>query len=188
MKKKPLHWVGEIVMAFLLILLIPISSPACTTTGGIDIETYSGAWEPTDDSVFAMSFEFNDGQTYIYDFGAPESKLAVFDGTPYSNIYFTEIIEEGVSTWYADTAAGGQTLLLGETAHFGILFSNDEEAWMDYYVAGESGAYAVMASNMDAALLVHDAEMVNTPIPGAALLLGSGIFGLVAIRRRSGHP
>lgn len=185
MTKHPRQWVGEIAIAFLLVLMIPISTPACTDTGGIDLETYNGAWEPTDDTVFAMEMEFNNGQTYIYDFGAPETKLALFDDLSYTNVFFTEIIEDGVSTWYADTVAGGQTLMLGENAHFGISFSKDDETWLDYYLAGESGAYALMASDMDAALLIHDAEMVQTPLPGAALLLGSGLFGLAAVRRRS---
>lgn len=185
MKKHPRHWLGKIVMAFLLVLMIPIIASACISTGGIDLENYGGAWEPTDETVFTMDLGSIDGQTYIYDFGAPEARLALFSDSPYANIFFTEVIENGVSSWYADTYAGGQALLLGENAKFGISFTNDDETFLEYYVSGTSGAYALMASGMDAPLLIHDAEKVHTPIPGAALLLGSGLFGLAAVRRKS---
>lgn len=185
MKKHPRQWLGEITIAFLLVFMLPAGAPACIDTGGIDIEKYSGAWEPTDETVFAMEFGPDKGQAHIYDFGTPEASLALFTDASYANIFFTEITENGVSTWYADTVAGGRTLLLGEDAGFGISFSNDDDTLFDYYVTGTSGAYALMVPDMDTALLIHDAETVKTPIPGAALLLGSGLFGLATVRRRS---
>lgn len=185
MKKHPRQRWGEIAIAFLLVLMIPINAPACMDTGGIDAEKYNGAWEPTDETVFAMDFGSKDGQAYIYDFGAPDAKLELFGEAPYANVFFTETMENGTSTWYADTVAGGQTLLLGENAQFGIAFSNDSGTWFDYDLTGTSGAYALMGSNSETVLLIHDAETVHTPIPGAALLLGSGLFGLAAVRRRS---
>lgn len=183
MTKQSQQWLGKITI-FLLAIMIPINAPASVVTEDISSNSYGGAWVPTDESVFAFEYDSENGQAYIYDFGAPENNLEISSGSSFSNIYFSEITNDGTSTWYADTIEGGQTLLLGENPEFGISFANESGTWFEYFLFGNSGAYTLIDPNTATALLIHDAETVHAPIPGAVLLLGTGLFSLAAVRTR----
>ena len=176
---------GGIAVAFFIAIMIPVNAPACVSMTDIAPESFNGAWEPTDETVFAFEFIGGNGNTYIYDFGSPERNLEILSGSPHSTIYFTELSDGESSTWYADAVSGGQSLLLGDDPNFGISFSKDGRTSLDYYLSGTSGAYALKDQNSATAIFVHDAEPIHTPIPSAALLLGTGLFGLAANRIRA---
>jgi hypothetical protein len=57
---------------------------------------------------------------------------------------------------------------------------NTDYAWDFYFYAGGGGA--TIKTNTERALAVHDGNVV--PIPGAIFLLGPGLLGLAAVRRR----
>jgi hypothetical protein len=147
---------------------------------------YAGAWEATDDSVFLVSISAGSGSVYLYDFDDPERMLEVISNGLFSSITFYQ--DEG--NWFARdlTVPEASSLALGSDPLFGLYFSDpDGLAWYpDYDLAEMAGAYLLYERNTGTGLLVHDAEPFTSdiPLPGAVLLLGSGLIGIVGMRRK----
>lgn len=193
MTKQSQKWFGRFAIFFLAIM-VPVNALASIVTEDANQGIkYSGAWVPThrngpsDVLVFEKNPEMvPDFHAYIYDFGNRENRLELFTEDSFSNIVFGD---GSTSTWSAYTKINGeqQELSLGENPEFGIFFvDNAGTVFDEYFITGDSGGYTLtnvdMESNIE--LVIHDAERVNTPIPGAALLLGTGLFSLAAVRTR----
>jgi hypothetical protein len=125
-----------------------------------------------------------------------------------------ETSPQGAKFHFANTAApvmltAGQTYFVGATMYAGLLngsstttdfdsfasFNNgDSPVFLNQYINYLGSAYAINGSNtlsMPTTAFITDyavganIDVTPTPIPAAAWLLGSGLLGLVGIRRRS---
>ncbi len=182
------------VIAAAFVLANPISAVACLDTADSNPYSYSDAWQSTHDDAFLVQLSgiSSSGSLYIYDFGSPENDLQLFSDEVYANtnIYFSSIYfssvdnEDGSTSWYADTVPGGQSLSFVSSPLFGFYFSNGSDSWQEYDLFGASGTYWLSEINTGMEVLVHDMEPAKTPIPAAVLLLGSGLVGIIALRRR----
>ncbi len=74
--------------------------------------------------------------------------------------------------------------LVGSSAYWSgaEYVSSSSYAWLFYMGLGEQAYYRVDRDALG--LAVHEGQVSAVPIPGAFWLLGSGLFGLVAVRRR----
>ena len=169
------------VVAFLTIGIstFAIDAQAALYSG----QNYSGAWEPTDSSVFAIQFDYGGSASdsfYMYDYGNQFNSLELFTSSGYNfdTVYFQE---DQYGIWYADTTAGGTSLILGSDPLFGFYFSDGNTVWDEYALYGPlSGAYELFDINTNMHVFVHDA--VPTPIPSTAILLGAGLVGIIRLR------
>ena len=171
-----------ILMAMMLALIIPVSGLACETTQDL-FDPYDGAWEPTDLDTFLVELTSTSSvkTLWIFDYNNPDNQLFVLADGNYSHasVYFT--FDETTNSWYADTTPNGTALALGDLPYFGFMFKYGDTL-LDYYIAKTEGGFSLHDSHNVLNLLVHDMKPV--PIPAAAWLLGTGLFGLVAVRRR----
>lgn len=166
---------GIMMVAALLILARPAISNA---------DTYDGAWLPNSDDMFAINIDFDTAYSlnafYMYDWGYENNDLEIVtdDGFDKATVFFTH---SGNDNWYASLEKGGTELLLGDTLDFGFYFSDGTNNYDSYVLTPPSSGDSYTLSQVGMTVIVHDAAPV--PIPETALLLTSGIFALVAIRR-----
>ena len=110
-----------------------------------------------------------------------ENQLQLFTDGFYSNatVYFTST-EGG---WFADTTPGGQALAFTEAPFFGFGFNECGKSWFEYDLSTTDGdALLLFERNTGMKVVVNG--MAPVPIPPAVLLLGSGLIGIVSLRRR----
>jgi hypothetical protein len=130
---------------------------------------HSGTYNATTDSArptfqyIAQSIATTPGQSYTVEFWLSNTEannynefVARWDGTPMIQLLNLPPDDVGVYTPYSYTAVATGTLA---TIDFGY---RDNPGWYD----------------------LDDISVTAVPIPGAIWLLGSGLVGLVAIRRR----
>ena len=163
----------------------PTNVAACVFTYS---NPYSGAWQPTDDSVFLveLSSAASSASLHIYDFGAPENDLPVLSDGIFANtnIFFSSAENtDGSIAWYADTVPNGHALAFVSAPVFGFYFSQGSSNWQEYDLSGTSAAFRLYEMNTGMDVLVHDSQPA-VPVPAAIFLLGSGLIGLSALRRR----
>jgi len=165
---------GVIIAATFLIMAQPVISIAAP---------YSGAWLPNDSDIFTIELtpKASSNSFYMYDWDDSTESLQVIEDGIYKSqtVYFTC----NDASWCAGLESGGTTLSLGDTPEFGFYFSNGADNFLSYDLAkNEAGeTYILSNSNTEMGVLVSDAAPV--PIPASALLLGSGLLGLIAIGR-----
>jgi hypothetical protein len=135
-----------------------------------DVIDYGGNWEAlSGDDLIIIEFNGTIGAneefgyyTGTFDRGEPTTVTLIDGNTPFS-VYKGIIPEESWKFYFWD---GKEPYLT-----------------YDYFIGGTPGHYELIA-NDDMMVTVYEA--VPTPVPTAALLLGSGLVGLVGFRRRFG--
>ena len=79
--------------------------------------------------------------------------------------------------------AGGQSISLGTDQTFMLYFYNGTDYYQDYTITPVGTNLVELCSSM-ADMMVTMEDISQVPIPPAALLLGSGLVGLIGLRRR----
>lgn len=183
-------FVGILLVTALLIMAQPSVSLGDSVGGPyghlFEDEVYGGPWVPNDEDIFAMDLTLGGSKKaafymYDYDEGTINSLLLFKDeefmGT---TVDFTK--SHGV--WCA--SVDGNNLVLGATPEFGFYFVDDDVIYDTYYWNWKTGTSADVVRlydpNSQMLVAVHDATRL--PLPASALLLASGVVGLIAYRVR----
>jgi hypothetical protein len=177
------------------------------SNGQIDVagKTISGSfyvYTEQDDDYFGFAFGYQGrGQMYVFDWkmanqdpvlqgmsvklidtGSPNVDPERTDFSTSSNTSNTTILKQNSIPWKYKTDY--DFLLNFGDGQFDIEISEDGmllEQWTvtdDTYTNGDFGFYNLSQP------FVRYSNLVVTPIPGAVILLGSGLFGLVVFRRK----
>jgi hypothetical protein len=159
-KHSPLRF-GTITLACLFALIVPAAASAsCVAEPTPDMGVFRGALEPKDVPVF--------------DFGFLDKSLEVLSESSFGDTFFTKPNDGKSIKSYADTVADGLSLLLGEDPGIGAFFTEEGHRYLEHLLSGIKDAYCL-----------HDKEPTHAPLPGAALLFGTGLIGLVATRLKT---
>ncbi|MEW6218205.1 MAG: hypothetical protein AB1634_01540 [Thermodesulfobacteriota bacterium] len=187
---RKMRWMAMIALVLLAAALRPCPASAYT---------YGGAWQPNDlnntqDDVFTFALhlvaqDVSYPRMAFYDWGNPGSALWVI--TPTARTRTVNFSNIG-GTWYMGFTPNSTTVSLGPTAEFGIKFGMVSGGGvvtnLQYDVVPIPGVEAyevwdiVGQPSSGTGVLIHDASPV--PVPASVLLLGSGLFGLIAVRGR----
>ena len=165
------------ILAVFLIMAQPSVSNA---------ETYSGAWLPNDtQDFFAVEFTFgsDQGSFSMYDWNDSSNSLEIFsvnDSFGAKSVFFTQ----SNSTWYAGLTEGALTFDPGDDLLFGFFFGDGTNEYCDYdlKVVEMNEVYRLSHESSDIIIVTSDVQAV--PIPASALLLGSGMVGLIGFGKR----
>jgi hypothetical protein len=146
---------------------------------------YDGAWYSTDvDSNFRVNFTVDEvlrEDFFLLNEGGADS-LLVLKGSGAAvkadTVYFTEVENDG---WYAGLDASNPTeLSLGSNPYFWFAYGG--QTTYSYNELDPNKVYDLLFADGSVTITANDVAPV--PIPGAALLLGSGLLGLGWLRQR----
>lgn len=171
--KEKRTFVGILLVAALLIMAQPSVSIG-----------YNGPcpWVPNDDDIFAIELTDTEGigSFYIYAWGeGPDASLKLVEDAEYEGrtVYFIKMFNH----WYAGLTLGSLELSLGDTPQFGFYFSDGSILPSYNRKKGTDDYYILSNDKVEMAVAVHDVDPI--PLPASALLLASGIVGLIAFSR-----
>ncbi len=151
---------------------------------------YSGPWQTTDtqSSTYTISFlgDLSSGWSFgVYDIGAgiSPSTLVLIDQ---SSTYATFFVNNHVLNVTQGLSSGQNFALSSSNDWFGFYFSDGSSNYYTYQFdsAGPVNQWLLkMSDSYNAGGPVIASDVAPVPIPGAVWLLGSGLLGLIAIRR-----
>ncbi len=169
-------------MLFGVVMLCTVLIMAQASVSNAD--TYSGAWLPNDleDAFFvklANPLVIDPDSFFMYNLENENASMKVFGSEITQTVYFTR--EKG--TWYAGQTKGAATLNLGSSLEFGFFFKNDEESIFEYDLQQSTSGDSYILSHESMNIQVVTSDVAPVPLPASALLLGSGMVGLIAFGR-----
>ncbi len=146
---------------------------------------YEGAWTSNDNADwFAVKFTFGVPSAFsMYDWNDSSNSLEIFsvnDSFGAKSVFFTQ----SNSTWYAGLTEGALTFDPGDDLFFGFFFGDGTNEYCDYdlKVVEMNEVYRLSHESSDIIIVTSDVQAV--PIPASALLLGSGMVGLIGFGKR----
>ena len=176
MKKKNLimRW----IIVTTVLLLIPLSTLAAP------IPTYSGAWDTNSEDAFFIEIIAGDGDgsLWMYDWSDTTKNLKILDDIVFQN-NTVNFLQSG-GNWYAslDETISGVDLLLGNDTIFGLYFYDGSTKYTSYNYYPGNDSYTLSSSATGMTIVAHDIDPV--PIPATVWIFGSGLIGIVVIRRK----
>lgn len=153
---------------------------------------YSGAWETTDtqSSAYTISLfgDLSTGWSFgVYDIGDdtnPSALTLINSANTFSTFYIDSSNSLNVTQ---GMSSGSSFSLTSSSGYFGFYFSDSSTNYYTYEFdsAGPVNQWLLkMASDYSAGGPVIASDVNPVPIPGAVWLLGSGLIGIVGIRRK----
>lgn len=174
-------------MLFGVVVLCTVLIMAQASVSNAD--TYSGAWLPNDseDAFFvelANPLGRDSYSFFMYNLenenaSMEVSSMEVFGPEITQPVYFTH----NKDTWYAGRTKGAATLNLGSDLEFGFFFKNDEKSIFEYDLQQSMSGDSYILSQGSMNIQVVTSDVAPVPLPASALLLGSGMIGLIAFGR-----
>ena len=146
---------------------------------------YSGAWLPNDTTdFFAVEFTVGTdaGSFSMFDWGDTDT-LEIFSMSEMlgaKSVYFTQ--DSG--TWYAGLTTGATTLDLGNDLEFGFFFGDGTSSYYIYDLTVIETGEVYQLNHASSDISIYTSDVAPVPIPAGALLLGSGIVGLIGFGKR----
>jgi hypothetical protein len=172
-------------MLFGVVMLCTVLIMAQASVSNAD--TYSGAWFPNDEDAFFVELANPLGRDsysfFMYNLENENASIEVFGPEITQTVYFTHIIKEEEKIWYAGRTKGAATLNLGSELEFGFFFKNDEKSIFEYDLQQSTSGDSYILSDRSMNIQVVTSDVTPVPLPASALLLGSGMIGLIAFGR-----
>ncbi|KJS31442.1 MAG: hypothetical protein VR64_11620 [Desulfatitalea sp. BRH_c12] len=118
---------------------------------------------------------------YMYKRGDMDNGLLLFQDRFFnsSTIYFTQAGD----TWYAGLAADSKALNLGASSAFSLYFCDSINKYASYDINATRMGSILYDANTGMRIYTSANQV---PIPASALLLCTGLIGLIGFRRRKG--
>ena len=169
---------GMMIVAALLIMAQASVSNA---------DTYSGAWIPNDtEDIFTMKVTIGTkaGTFSMYDWGDQTDGLEIYsmgETMGIQSVYF----KKDSGNWHASLTKGGITdLNLGADLLFGFSFGDGSDSYYSYVLTAIESGEVYQLSHGSSDILITTSDASPVPLPASALLLGSGMVGLIGFGKR----